>query len=114
AWYYFGVLIHLTDHSEALKAGEYLFPHGSTPYSILHQMVTGSGMIYHEFTIVPGWTFKNLRQAMLLDDHFHHQLVSLSDAQVMLTLHHPNLNPEGEFFPDTYYFTQGSSDIALL
>jgi len=114
SWYYFGVLIHFSDKSEALKAGEYLFRNGSTPLSILHQMISGSGMIYYEFTIVPGWTFKELRQALLLDDHFHHQLVSLSDTQVMAALHHTQFNPEGEFFPDTYYFTQGSSDIALL
>lgn len=112
--YYFNLLVRFRVKSQALKAGEYFFPKGSTPLTIVNQMITGRGMIYHEFTIVPGWTFQELRRALLSDVAFHHILQDWSDFELMKYLKHPEWAPEGEFFPDTYYFSAGSSDIALL
>lgn len=112
--FYFKCLIRLRGNGEDLKAGEYLFPKGSSPSSILNQLVTGSGIIYQVFTIVPGWNFKELSEALLQDDNFIHTLGNLSDRDLMNQLGRPNVLPEGQFFPDTYYFLQGSDDIALL
>jgi UPF0755 protein len=97
-----------------LKAGEYLFPKGSTPPSILRQITTVSGMIYHAFTIVPGWTFKELRAALLRDENLHHSVETMSDDEIMKQLGHPELKPEGEFFPDTYYCNENSDDFMVL
>lgn len=111
---YFGMLIRILDKTQELKAGEYLFPKGSTPLSMLQQMTTGSGMINHEFTIVPGWTFKELRAALLQNPYLQHTLNFLSERDVMRFLHSKETSPEGQFYPDTYYFSAGSADMALL
>jgi UPF0755 protein len=97
-----------------LKAGEYYFAKGTTPDQMITQVVTGTGMIFHAFTIVPGTTFHQLRQALNSSNELSHTTRNLSDAAIMRRLGQPKLNPEGWFYPDTYYFVVDSSDIILL
>lgn len=110
----FKYLVRMQGVAHELKAGEYLFPKGTTPIKLLHQITTGSGIIYYSFMIVPGWTFKDLRAALLRDPYLKHTTQNLSDAEIMQRLGHPELKPEGEFFPDTYFFIRSSDDILLL
>lgn len=112
--YYLYLLVRYRGDGHDLKAGEYFFPKGTTPSSMLNQMVTAKGLVYHSFTIVPGWTFKDLRQAIVKETLLRHALQSLTDQEVMNRLGHPNEVPEGQFFPDTYYFAEGVSDFVLL
>lgn len=111
---FFNVLIHSQGKNNKLRAGEYLFPKGSTPYSIFNQMMTGSGLFHLSFTIVPGWTFKQVRDALQRSEKLQHTIQALSDHDVMALLGQPNLNPEGQFYPETYYYTSDSSDTKLL
>jgi UPF0755 protein len=110
----FYLLVHLRRHGCHLKAGEYLFPKGTTPSTLLKQILTGSGLVYHKFTIVPGWSFRQLCAAMLQESHFHHLLQDLSGQALMKRLGSSVQDPEGQFYPDTYYFVGGSSDVSLL
>jgi len=111
---FFKLLVHMKGVAHELKAGEYFFPKGTTSPKLLEQIITGSGMIYHSFMIVPGWNFKELRLALLHNKHLHHTLEFLSHREIMTNLGYPNLDPEGEFFPDTYYFAEGSQDKIIL
>ncbi len=110
----FKLLVHYKGAKHHLKAGEYLFPKGTTPGSLIDQVVNGTGMVYHFFTIVPGHTFQQVRETLNHDDAVTHTSQLLSDADIMKQIGHPELHAEGEFFPETYYFVAGSSDIALL
>lgn len=110
----FQILIRLRRADRDIKAGEYLFPNGTTPLTMLDQIVTGSGMIYHAFTIIAGWNVTQLRAALLQDNDLHHTVQTLSNTALMKRLGHPGFSPEGQFFPDTYYFAQGLPDILLL
>lgn len=112
--YFFKLLIAMKGVVHQLKFGEYLFPKGSTPSTILKQISSGSGMFYYSFMIVPGWDFKEVRAALQRNPNLHHTIQNMSNSDIMKLLGHPELNPEGEFFPDTYYFVDGSSDITLL
>jgi len=111
---FFRILVDLRGGGNDLKAGEYLFPKGANAYQILTQIVTGSGLVYHEFSIIPGWNIRQLRAALLRDSHFHHTIQNFSDAALMNYLGSPGLSPEGEFYPDTYYFASGTDDLLLL
>lgn len=111
---WFKLLVRIKGVSHELKAGEYLFPKGTTPSKMLHQIVTGSGMVYYTYTIVPGWTFKDVRNALLHNSALRHTVQNMSNADVMQKLGHPELKPEGEFYPDTYYFVENSDDFLLL
>ncbi|EKD73560.1 MAG: hypothetical protein ACD_45C00273G0003 [uncultured bacterium] len=102
-----------------LKAGEYLFPVGSTLYSIWHQMTLGKGFYFRTFTIIPGWTFRDLRRALELNNYLRHVVQHIDEKQIMNTFVSQTsaivmLHPEGAFFPDTYYFTRDTTDIAIL
>lgn len=108
------VLVRLRGDSQELKAGEYFFSEGTTPSKMLNQMVTGTGLVYHTFTIIPGWNFRDLREAILRENSLRHTLQNINDNEVMARLGRPELLPEGQFFPDTYYFAEGISDIVLL
>ncbi|TAK77463.1 MAG: endolytic transglycosylase MltG [Gammaproteobacteria bacterium] len=97
-----------------LKTGEYLFPKGSTPFSIWSQLTNGTGHFYHPFTIIPGWSFTQLRQALSQADGLRHLTAQKNDQQIMQSLGAVNLAPEGEFFPETYFYTRGVPDLIVL
>lgn len=110
----FDVLFTIRDEVHKLKAGEYLFPYGSTPSKMIDQMISGTGLVYHTFTIVPGMTFRQMREVLNKDPALNHLTQNLTNDAVMKKIGEPNLNPEGRFFPDTYYFTADSTDVSLL
>jgi UPF0755 protein len=96
-----------------LHAGEYALEPGMTPFMLLEKMATGQ-VVHHRVTLVDGWTFAQVRQA--LDDarKLRHTLGKLGDAAVMGKLGDGSLSPEGEFMPDTYDYVLGMSDLDIL
>ena len=107
--------LHLRLHPELgrIKAGEYLLEPGLTPVGLLELLVSGRTRM-HEITFPEGWTFRQWRQAMDRHPALKHLLTGLSDAEVMERLGHPGQHPEGRFFPDTYLFPKGFTDLELL
>ncbi len=97
-----------------LKTGEYLFPNGATLYSIWKQITSGTGLFYHPFSIIPGWSFSQLRHELAQAQGLRHITATLNDQQMMERLGYPHLAPEGEFFPETYYYTKGIPDLVIL
>lgn len=96
-----------------IKAGEYRIEAGATPTSLLDQLVEGR-VLQHPLTIVEGWTFAQLREALATDARLRHTLTGLSDEEVMARIGHAGIHPEGRFLPDTYYFLRGTSDEDFL
>jgi UPF0755 protein len=68
----------------------------------------------HSITFPEGWTFRQWREQMASHPALVHTLKGLSDEAVMERLGHPGVHPEGRFFPDTYLFPRGFSDLQLL
>lgn len=97
-----------------LKAGEYFFPAGSSNVSIWRQLITGKGQLIHAFTIIPGYSFAQIKLLLAQTNNFHHVSATLTDQQIMSALGAPNVSPEGMFFPDTYHYTRGVSDLVVL
>lgn len=110
---FFAVYIYMQPFA-TLKTGEYLFPKGASLYSIWRQVKNGTGLLYHPFTIIPGWSFHQLRHELAETAGLRHQTLTLTDQALMAQLGYPQLFPEGEFFPDTYYYTKGNSDWVIL
>jgi len=111
---YMLLLMRYRGDAPKLKAGEYLFPKGSTPSSMLQQMVNATGLVYHAFTIIPGWNFKDVRHAFSKENSLRHSLEQMTDQEVMTYLGQPGVLPEGQFYPDTYYFAPGTMDTVVL
>ena len=96
------------------RTGEYLFRKGSTPYSIWKQITTGTGRYYRAFTIIPGWTFKQIKSAMWKEKTFKHLINDLPDQSIMRLIGDEAHAPEGMFLPETYYYSRNDPDLAIL
>lgn len=96
-----------------IKAGEYRLTSGITPRQLLHTLVAGRVIQYH-LTVLEGWTFRQLLNAIANHEKLKFTLKGLSDREIMARLGRPGKHPEGRFFPDTYYFPAGTTDVAFL
>ena len=103
----------LSGNSRQIKAGSYEIGQGVTPRSLLKKLVRGEEA-QRAVTLVEGLTFRQLRETLLTADQLKPDTKDLSDSAIMEKLGRPGLHPEGHFFPDTYSYAKGSSDLALL
>lgn len=99
--------------SGQIKPGNYQLTKAASLFEIL-QMVNKGRVAQSDLTIIEGWTFKELREALNVAPKLHHDSLSLSDAEILHSIGATEKHPEGLFFPDTYIFPSGSSDLALL
>lgn len=100
-------------NSKRFQAGEYLIKPGTTPIELINQLEEGR-VIQHALTVIPGWNFDRLMAEINEAPKLKHTLRGLSSAEIMEKLGHVGEHPEGRFFPETYYFTAGTPDIAVL
>lgn len=96
------------------KSGEYLFASGSSPYTIWRQIILGKGRYYRTFTIIPGWTYKQVQAALREDKAVRHITRSMRDQDVMAALGSSIRFPEGMFMPESYHFLRGDTDLSIL
>jgi UPF0755 protein len=109
AWVLFARLRNL---APAVKAGEYEIQPGITPRELLTKMVNGQ-VLLHSFTIVDGWTVRDLLEALRRNPDI---ALTLADKapNLMEKLGAPGLDAEGQFLPETYRFIAGTTDLELL
>ena len=96
-----------------IKAGSYEIEQGITLSGLLAKLTQGD-VTQTAITIVEGTTFGQLKRALDENPDVAHQSDGLSDAELLARLGATEPGPEGLFFPDTYYFAAGTSDIAVL
>jgi UPF0755 protein len=96
-----------------LHAGEYALVPGITPQQLLTNMAQGKVM-QRDVTIVDGWTFHDVRQALAKADKLKHDTAGLDDDAIMQKLGAPDQKPEGQFLPETYAYVKGDSDLDVL
>jgi UPF0755 protein len=98
---------------QPLHSGEYRMMPGMTVNGLIDLWKRGE-MVQYSLTLVEGWNFRQVRAALAKDEKLEQTLNGLSDSQVMDKLGHGGIFPEGRFFPDTYRFVRGMSDVDLL
>ncbi|WP_082060762.1 endolytic transglycosylase MltG [Pseudomonas abietaniphila] len=98
---------------QPLHSGEYRMTPGMTAKSLLTLWEKGE-VVQYSLTLVEGWTFRQVRAALGKQPKLEQTLSNLSDSEVMSKLGHPNVFPEGRFFPDTYRYVRGMTDAELL
>jgi len=99
--------------ADRVKVGEYHIQPGTTPSRLLTMLVEGR-VIQYSLTLVEGWDFRQVMDAIDSNPHLKHELKGLSAAKIMARIGHPGEHVEGRFFPDTYHFPRGTTDVAFL
>jgi UPF0755 protein len=97
----------------AIKAGSYSVKEGVTPSQLLDKLLKGK-VTQGELTLVEGWTFRQWRTRLDKHPDLKHELLGLSEAQIIEKLGLNVAGLEGQLFPDTYLFDKQSSDLELL
>lgn len=96
-----------------LHTGEYRLSPGMTVHDLFEVWRRGD-VVQYSLTLVEGWNFRQVRSALAKHEKIKQTLDGLSDAEVMDKLGHPGVFPEGRFFPDTYRFVRGMTDVEFL
>ena len=109
----FVLLARLMGQASKIKAGNYEVESPVTPMELLRKITEGD-YTQDVITLVEGWTFQQMRKALEEHSGIRHDTLGLSNAEIMLQLDMTEPSPEGWFFPDTYHFNRGSSDLAIL
>ncbi|MCD6027229.1 MAG: putative Aminodeoxychorismate lyase [Solimicrobium sp.] len=106
----FEVLARLARQQNKIKAGTYLADAGITPQGLLNKVVQGE-FLQFSLTLIEGWTFKQMRQAIAQSPYLQHDTANLTEQEILAKLSTDYLKAEGLFFPDTYLLSKGSSDL---
>ncbi len=107
------LLARWNGQASRLKAGEYHLPAGITPGQLL-EILTSARVVQHALTIIEGWTFKQLMTSVRRDEALTQTLRGVPDDQIMSRLGFDGVHPEGRFYPDTYHFPRGTTDVEFL
>lgn len=103
----------ISGQARQIRAGSYELEGLVSPRSLLQKLVQGDEAS-RSVTLVEGWTFRQVREALQRAENLRSEAPLLSDAQLMAQLGRAGLAPEGQFFPDTYTYSKGSTDLAVL
>jgi UPF0755 protein len=103
----------LSGRAPQIRAGHYEIGRDVTPRELLDRMVRGESQ-FEVVRIVEGWTFRQMREALAGATTLRPTTKDLSDAQLMAVLGRPGVHPEGRFFPDTYHYSRGATDLSVL
>ncbi len=106
-------LARLQGVDRTIKAGSYEIESNITLRELLARLTQGD-VTQASFVIVEGTTFADVRRALRTHGQVKNTVLDLPDAELMAKLGAPGQGPEGRFFPDTYFFSVGGSDLALL
>ena len=111
--YEFELLARATGKVRDIKAGSYEILQPLTPMQLLQKLSRGD-VTQAEIRLIEGWTFAQFRAALDASQHLRHDTKGLDDEQILARLQAAEKHPEGLFFPDTYLFGKGASDLAVL
>jgi UPF0755 protein len=103
----------LSGQGRAIKAGSYELEAGITPLRLLSKLARGEESL-RALTLVEGWNFRQVRAALAKEGELKPDTKALTDEAIMGLLGRAGQHPEGRFFPDTYTYAKGSSDVAVL
>ena len=109
----FELLARALGRAQDVKAGSYELAAAPTPLELLDKLTRGD-VTQAEVRFIEGWTIRQMRSALDGNAFLRHDTLGLNDAQLLQKLGAAEAHPEGLFFPDTYLFAKGASDLNVL
>ena len=110
---WFRLYARLNDNAASIHAGEYHLESGITPAGLIDKFISGDVQL-HSFTIVEGWTFRELLAALAADEVVEQTLTYEDWPALLESIGAMEPHPEGLFLPETYRFPKGTSDADIL
>jgi UPF0755 protein len=99
--------------AQRIRAGSYEVHTGDTPRTLLDKMVRGDESLL-AVRIIEGWTVRQMRQALAEAPGLRPLSQAMTEAELMAAVGSPGMAAEGRFFPDTYLYSRGVSDLTVL
>jgi len=96
-----------------IRAGSYVAGPEVTPRQLLAKMVQGEEF-FERVRLLEGWTLRQFRAELARAPYLRPASSGMSDAELMAALGAASMSPEGRFFPDTYLYSRGVSDLTVL
>ena len=109
------VLARLGELDTKIKAGGYQLVRGDSPWAVLRRMALGD-VTARQITFVEGWNLRQIRAALAQHPDIKQTLAQTTDAELLkrVGMLGQTDSLEGLFFPDTYIFSIGTTDVELL
>lgn len=103
--------------SQQIRAGSYEIQAGTTPRQLLNKMVRGDEVL-EQLRLIEGWNIRQVRAALAKAPSLDQTTAGLTDQQLMEQIGTDGAakptSAEGQFFPDTYAYSRGVSDLTVL
>lgn len=97
-----------------IHSGVYIAKPGVTPMT-LGQLMEQGPQVNASVRFIEGWTFKQLRQTLLDAEDLVPDTASMTEKELMKAVGAPDGQAaEGRFFPDTYVYQRGTTDLSVL
>lgn len=109
----FMLLVRAQGLAGEIKAGNYELHEGMTNYD-LFLMITDGITSQRSITFIEGWTFRQIREALNRHEDIRHLSIPMTDEEILRQIGATERVAEGLFFPDSYFFDSGMSDLDIL
>lgn len=108
----FEMLMRVMRRETQIKAGAYELKPGTTPLGLSGQLIRGE-VAREALAVIEGWTFRQMRAAIAGHPHLLHDTTGWTDQELLSKLAATHQHAEGLFFPDTYMFARGTSELQI-
>lgn len=109
----FRLYTRFKENVDQIKSGEYRLYPGENYQQLLTKVNKGE-VIQRNVTLIEGLTLKDYLLLFKNHEELIHTLEGKTHKEIAELAGVPHENPEGWFFPDTYSFIKGSSDLEIL
>jgi UPF0755 protein len=110
---YLIALARVEKFASRIRAGEYRLDVGLSSRGLLELFASGR-VVQHSLTVLEGWSFAELLEAVGRHPILEPTLAGLDPEQIFVQLGFTDDNPEGRFLSDTYHFPRGTTDLEFL
>ncbi len=98
---------------DSIHFGEYDIEESIHIEELIRILSSGDHQIQYRVTIVEGWTFRQMRNELEHAEPLRNITNDWEDDQIMAKIGQPDLHPEGQFYPDTYFYHKGETDLDI-
>lgn len=104
--------VRVKNIANQMRAGEYAVTPGTTALGLLQMLIRGD-VKHYDVRLGEGWTLQQAIKA--LQEHpAISAILNPDDPESVKAAFGIEFYPEGLFFPDTYSFTRGTTDLEIL